>query len=275
MKTRREEAPCVYCVVGPGQTRDHVVARAFFPLDDREGIPLVPACRECNGAKAYLEHRLTAVVPFGVRHGRSSEMLSMMVPPRLERNLKLARTLAQGMKYGFVSSDGTTWDTELSVPLEGEGLSALLTMMVRGLAYAEYEVLLPEAECIVRADFLIGAGRALFDQLHAQGGNRTGMKNLGHGIFEYEGVQSKGDPQLSIWRMSLCGIVTSGDPMAPAERVSVVHAFTAPRRMKAATSFCGPKPPDRSLAAQSLDGLMANLVANSGFRGDMWRSQSQ
>jgi hypothetical protein len=204
-------------------------------LDDREGIPLVPACRECNNAKARMEQQLTAVVPFGATHGRSSEILSTMVPPRLEKNLKLARTLSQSMTYRFVSSDyGTTWDTQLVLPLEGEDLSKLLTMMVRGLAFAEYGVLLPETECFVRADFLIGAGRAAFEQLHAQRGNRTGMKNLGHGIFEYEGVQATGEPQLTVWRMSLCGIVTGGDPKAPGESVSVVHAITAPRRMKGA-----------------------------------------
>lgn len=235
MKLSREDAPCVYCVVAPGQTRDHVVARGFFPLDDREGIPLVPACRKCNGAKARLEHQLTAVVPFGATHSRSSEMLSTMVPPRLEKNQKLARTLTQGMTYRFVSSDyGTTWNTQLLLPLEGDDLSALLTMTVRGLVYAEYGVLLPEAECVVRAEFLIGAGRAAIAQLHAQRGNRTGVKNLGHGIFEYEGVQSTGEPQLTVWRMSLCGIVTGGDPKAPGESVSVVHAITAPRRMKGA-----------------------------------------
>lgn len=226
---------CVYCTTARGTTRDHVIARGFFPVDQRNSIPLVPACADCNSLKAGLERYATAVLPFGATHAAAGPILSTMVPPRLQGNMKLTRALASGSKRRFVSYDyGVTWDTEMSLPVDGDAVSRLLNMIVRGLAYAEYGLLLPEADCLVRADFLISAGRAMFDQLHAQQGNRTGVKDLGNGIFRYEGVQSKSCPQLTVWRMSLCGIVVGGDAKAPDERVSVVHAFTAPRRIQAA-----------------------------------------
>lgn len=227
---------CVYCATATATTRDHVIARGFFPLDRRVGIPQVPACSACNNLKARLEHYATAVLPFGATHPAAGAILSTMVQRRLEENLKLARTLAGGKKYSFVSHDyGRTWQTEMTLPLEGDVLSKLFHMIVRGLAYAEFGVLLPEADCLVQADFLTAAGRGMFDQLHAQRGNRTGVKVLGNGIFTYEGVQARETPQLTVWRMSLCGVVVGGDPKAPAERVSVVHAITAPRRIEAAS----------------------------------------
>jgi hypothetical protein len=227
---------CVYCTTAEGTTRDHVVARGFFPLDRRKGIPLVPSCAACNNLKAQLERYATAVLPFGATHGAAGAILSTMVKPRLEGNLKLARTLARGSNYRFVSHDyGVTWDTEMTLPVDGDVVSRLFHMIVRGLAYAEYGLLLPDADCIVRADFLTAVGRGIFDQLHAKQGERTGVKDLGNGIFRYEGVQAKDSPQLTVWRMSLCGIVVGGDARARDERVSVVHAFTAPRRIAAAS----------------------------------------
>ena len=226
---------CVYCAAAEGTTRDHVLARGFFPLDKRAGIPVVPACATCNNLKAALEHYATAVVPFGATHTGSGEVLSKLVPARLANNLKLARSLADGKGYSFVSNNyGATWDTAMSLPLEGETINALFHMIARGLAYAEYGVLLPDAECVVHAGFLVGPGRRAFDALHAQRGDRTGTKNLGGGIFVYDGVQSWESPQLTVWRMSLCGISVSNHQQAPGERVEGVHAITAPRRMAAA-----------------------------------------
>jgi hypothetical protein len=36
---------CPYCrVPGSSTTRDHVVAREFFLIEDRNNLPIVPAC---------------------------------------------------------------------------------------------------------------------------------------------------------------------------------------------------------------------------------------
>ncbi len=225
---------CTYCATAEGQTRDHVIARGFFPKDQREGIPCVPACQSCNNQKSLLEHQFTSVLPFGATHAGAAELLSTLLPGRLEKNLKLARRLADGKQYRFVSRDGTSWEPEMTLPLDGEALSQLFQMMTRGLAFAEFGLLLPEADCVVLADFMTPVGAQLFDSLHAQRGNRTGAKNLGEGIFRYQGVQSFESPQLTVWRMSLYGIAVSGDPSAPEVRGVIVHAISAPRRMAAA-----------------------------------------
>jgi hypothetical protein len=60
---------------------------------------------------------------------------------------------------------------------------------------------------------------------------------LGDGIFVYDGVQSLESPQLTLWRMSLCGAILSGHPKTPGEKVSVAYGLTAPRTMSAATKL--------------------------------------
>ncbi len=110
-------------------------------------------------------------------------------------------------------------------------------MIARGLAFWEWGVLLPDNECVVHADFLTADGRVFFDKLFELNAKRTGQRDIGNGIFVYEGVQSLESAQLTIWRMSLCGALMSDDAKAPMERVSVAYALTAPRRMRAASKL--------------------------------------
>ena len=96
---------------------------------------------------------------------------------------------------------------------------------------------MPDNECVVHADFLTADGRVFFDKLFELNAKRTGQRDIGNGIFVYEGVQSLESAQLTIWRMSLCGALMSDDAKAPMERVSVAYALTAPRRMRAASKL--------------------------------------
>jgi hypothetical protein len=227
-KQPMKSSKCVYCVTADATTSDHVIARGFFPREKRHGIPQVPACAACNGLKAKLEHYATAVIPFGGTNPSASAVLNTLVQSRLEKNLKLARELEAGKKFT---------GTEMTLPIDPDALSSLFQMMTRGLAYAEFGVLLPDTDCVVHADFLTAEGRRFIDALHAHNGKRTGVKTLGDGIFMYDGVQSSEVPELTVWRMSLCGVVLGGDPKAPNERVTVVHALTAPRRISAASKL--------------------------------------
>jgi hypothetical protein len=64
--------PCAYCVGNLSSEADHVFARGFFLPDDRDNLPKVPTCRECNKKKSELEHYLTTVLPFGARQGEET-----------------------------------------------------------------------------------------------------------------------------------------------------------------------------------------------------------
>lgn len=230
---------CVYCMTpGAAATGDHIIAREFFPKEKRDALPQVPACVACNNEKSKLEHYATTVIPFGATHPQSGAVLSAMVPGRLANNQKLAKFLAENAITRYVLRDGgLTWDTEMTLPFDGAKIAGLFQMIARGLAYIEWRVLLPDADCVVHADFLTAEGRAIFDRYFAGHGNKTGARDLGDGIFMYDGVQSLESPQLTLLRMSLCGANLGGDPKVPAERVSVAYALTAPRRMHAASKL--------------------------------------
>lgn len=228
---------CVYCgIPGASDTADHVIAREFFPEGaNRANLPQAPACWQCNNEKSKLEHYAATVLPFGASHTESHAILSNMVPGRLAHNRKLARELAEGSATHFVSRDnGRSWDIEMTLPFDSVKIAHLFQMIARGLAYVEWGIVLPDAECVVHADFLSADGRLLFDRFFAGEGNQTGRRNLGNGIFVYDGVQSLESPQLTLLRMSF-GVMVGGDPKARGERVSVVYALTAPRKMSAAS----------------------------------------
>lgn len=226
---------CVYCSTpGASGTADHVIAREFFPEGaKRANLPQAPACRQCNNEKSKLEHYAATVLPFGTSHTESRTILSNMVPGRLAHNRKLARELAEGSATHFVSRDnGRSWDIEVTLPIDGMKIARLFQMIARGLAYVEWGIMLPDAECVVHADFLTADGRSFLDRFFAGKGNKTGERNFGSGVFVYDGVQSLESPRLTLLRMSF-GAMLSGDPKARGERVSVVYALTAPRKMSA------------------------------------------
>jgi hypothetical protein len=96
---------CTYCaVLGSSTTGDHVFARGFVPPDKRDHLPQVPACAQCNGEKAKLEHYLATVLPFGGQHADARQVLNEMVEPRLAKNAKLHRELSAMRRCGSVSA---------------------------------------------------------------------------------------------------------------------------------------------------------------------------
>lgn len=234
MSKRYKNKTCVYCVTpNSSEDGDHVVAREFFLPDQRARLPKVPACKACNNAKSELEHYLTAVTPFGGCHADSSENLVTMVPRRLAHNKKLCAALTHGKKSVLTSRNGGPWTPEMTVPLDSEQLIQLFGLIARGLAHWHWRIYLPLDTCLVNAGFFNNQGRAMFEGLLAQNAKDRVRKDLGHGVFVYEGAQSHDCPELTIWRMSLYGAVVGGDSRSPMERCSEAYVLTAPKRMPA------------------------------------------
>jgi hypothetical protein len=234
MSKKYKNKTCVYCMAAnSSEDGDHVVSREFFLPEKRAGLPKVPACKACNNAKARLEHYLTAVMPFGGRHADSSRNLSTLVPPRLAKNTKLFAALKQGMKSGIARLSGGLWVRAMTVPIDSERLIQLFELIARGLAYWHWGIYLPANTCVVKAAFLTSPGRAMFEKLLAQNAKNRIKENLGDGVFIYEGAQSAECPELTVWRMSLYGVVVGNDPRSPTERCSEAYCLTALKRMPA------------------------------------------
>jgi hypothetical protein len=86
---RFKNAYCTYCRAVSAVTGDHIFARELFLLEERDNLPQVPTCDQCNNEKSKLEHYLLTVMPFGGRHPQAARTLTTFVPKRLSKNQKL------------------------------------------------------------------------------------------------------------------------------------------------------------------------------------------
>lgn len=222
-----KDVPCVYCHEREAGTADHVIARGFFPEDKRGDLPKVPACPECNNAKSKLEHKLTAIMPFGARHANAAKALEM-AEPRLAKNKKLHGWLAAGVSYAMRSINGGTWRMEMSVPIDHGDIEKLCELMVKGLAHHHWKIALG-ADHFVRASFFNEAGRQRFDPFFAGAGVKV-HRDFGDGVFTYEGLQSKDCPELTLWKMSIYGAEVGGDKRQAGQRSSMVYGISVPKK---------------------------------------------
>lgn len=225
-----KDKTCVYCRQRKAETADHVVCREFFPINRRADLPKVAACSACNHEKSLIEHYMTAVAPFGARHGDAHDVIQM-TPKRLAANKALHDRLSQGLRHVFHSKNGGPWEMDATLPIDGQAVEKLFEYIVKGLASHHWEVDLEH--CWVRASFISEAGRPHFDKFFNGEARARVSANLGTGGFTYEAIQSKDSEGLTMWRMSLYGLVVSDDK----EKCSVVYGVTIPRDMKVAKDF--------------------------------------
>lgn len=223
---------CAYCCVAESTTADHVIARGFFPKDLRGNLPKVGACNGCNNHKSQLEHLLTAVMPFGARHGRATEAL-LEAERKLVQNQRLHRQLAEGTRYVLRSINGSPWMQEIMVPFDSGLMEQLAEYMVKGLARHHWGLDIG-ADMFVRASFLKAEGAAAFDHFFSGQAKERISCVLGQGVFSYEGILSIDNPNLTLWKMSIYGVEVGGDPAAPEQRVSLVYGVSVAKTSRAA-----------------------------------------
>jgi len=203
----------------------------------RANLPKVPACRACNNAKSELEHYLTAMMPFGAQHMDAGAGLEM-IPPRLAKNGKLQRALAEAFRHQFISINGSPWQLKTSLPLDGHRLSKLFEYILRGLAFHHWQLIFRD-DCFVNASYLNEEGRAAFEKLlHLQAVQRI-ANDLGEGVFVYEGAQSGGHPAITVWRMSLYGAEVDGGAEWSSERLKYAYGLTVPKALPVAEKLAG------------------------------------
>jgi hypothetical protein len=208
MSKRFKGKTCVYCgSVGASDTGDHVLAREFVPVIHRGQIPQVPACNNCNGEKASLEHYLTGVLPFGGRHSGALANLIENVPRRLEKNKKLQRELAAESSRVWSQEPSGLMVHTLAVPLDGERLEKLIEFIVRGLMFHHWGVILGK-DSFVEVHSLTSHGDIFFGKMRQLNAAQRVSNNIGDGAFVYEAAQGIDNPQISIWQLSFYGAMT-------------------------------------------------------------------
>jgi hypothetical protein len=230
---------CVYCTVpGSSTAPDHVIARGFFPMDKRGNLPQVPACDSCNVRKSNLELYLSAVLPFGSTHANVRDFMEDLVAPRLENNQKLKRELSAGIDKKYALVNGQVLQTAMTIPLDSEKVLELFKFIARGLAYTHWGVLLPATDTASLAEFLIPEGAGYMEaMLNTSKVVSTGPVTLGDGVFTYQGVRDPVHQTLTVWRMSMYGVITEAETNGQSIMVSSAYLMTAPRDLKAATDL--------------------------------------
>jgi len=192
---------CVYCATTASETADHVVAREFFPETDRKGLPKAPACRACNQRKSILEHRFTAVLPFGSDHELAKEMLTTRTRTRLDRNPGLRHGLQRGLRRVFVENNGQIAST-ISLPFEGDQFVRLCGYIIRGLIWHEWKHVVP-ATYYVEAIPVSDTGLAFFNHLLQMALQHRREAEFARGAFRYTCTRNSHDPAFSVWHVRL------------------------------------------------------------------------
>lgn len=230
MSKRFVGKPCVYCLTNPStRTGDHVFAREFFLPDQRDNLPKVPACTQCNNAKSALEHYLTAILPFGGRHAAAAASLGM-VPARLAKNLRLQRAIAGGTSNIWSEERSGILMPTMAVPFDSDRLHELFRFIIKGLMWHHWGVTMPAAEYDVKVLSLTRAGEEFFALLSSMRSKKTVREDIGDGTFVYRGMQGVDCPEFSLWEcIAYGGARLTGDPAAPNEGASRIGAITARR----------------------------------------------
>lgn len=195
---------CAYCgVVGASNTADHILARELVSVSLRNEIPIVPACRKCNQAKASLEHYAATVLPFGGRHSDAATRLNDDIPKRLKRNQKLHREIRDGMTCVWIKENGILVRTH-AIPLDGKRIESLVDFIVRGLMFHHWAVALG-SECDADVYSLTSLGETFFDRFKILNSHKMIAGNIGNGALIYEGRQGTDNEAVSVWEILLFG----------------------------------------------------------------------
>jgi hypothetical protein len=222
---------CVYCSKAAATTDDHVFAREFFLLEDRNNLPKAPACRKCNEEKSKLEHYLTAVLPFAGRHDQAVDNLMQNVTRRLPKNRRLSKDLVRTMQPAWIREGSGLFLPTMTINFDSGKLEELLKLVARGLTWYHWKTYVGPAYYasvmfmpdMVTLDFQ--------DRVRSwNSGNRV-VENLGRGTVQYEGVQAADPAELTVWGISMYGGVAissgksrDGGPIQSSSRWWVVTA---------------------------------------------------
>jgi hypothetical protein len=228
----------------PGDESDHVIARQFFPPDERwrGNLPQIPCCRPCNQEKSKVENIVGVIMQFGDASAGARKVLVDRVPRTLARNRPLYDSLREGY-LGRVTLRRESGNVvpAVAIQLRDEHLRALdswYRFVVRGM-YA-HEVGMP-----LRSDHEIHLVKpqirdqyaVLLDTIRKDPTHQS--RSLAAGEFRYIYAVSRIEP-VSMWMVAFRSVemaaVTLGPECTPEIRASLRDvAWTAPPEISGAS----------------------------------------
>lgn len=162
----------------------------MFQRDQRNGLPKVPSCKECNNEKSRLEHYLLSVLPFGATHPHAHQALSADVPKRLDRNQRLHGQLRSGAGYSYVPSESNVLERRLHVSVDADVLHKFVGFIGRGLMWHHWGRYLPQ-DCTFHVFTPSPTGVQFLTDLFNLKTPHLVQSSLGGETVRYKGVMSR------------------------------------------------------------------------------------
>ncbi len=224
---------CAYCGSTAKPTiAEHVVARKFFAIRDRDRLPKVAGCEDCNSKKSELEGYALTVLPFGSRLDTAGSYFEEHIPGRLKGNRHIHREINRTAEHVWEISDGGVALPTMAFGVDTDRLKQLFNYIITGLYAYEFKVVLPPRwfadTQIIDDDGELNLGLSVGKFL----GPAPVMvrRNLGQGTFTYRVDRSCIMTYFSIWQFYLFGgLALSGDPNHPGKSFSKFTCVTRPR----------------------------------------------
>lgn len=199
-------------------TADHVFPREIFQPNQRNMLPKVPSCIDCNNEKSIIEQYLLSVLPFGATHANAKKALTVDTKKRLEKNQKLHRKLKEDFGHTYILNQDKVIERRLKINFDGDILHQFIGFVGRGLLWHHWEKLLP-LSCSFRVFTPSATGISFISNLFNLSSNLRVEVQLGDYTVRYKGVMSETDEGVSIWAIQLLGGVTVSD----ANRNNIFH----------------------------------------------------
>jgi hypothetical protein len=198
---------CVYCRKNKATTADHVFPREMFQVTQRNMLPKVPACTECNNEKSKIEHYLLSVLPFGATHSNAKKALSIDTKRRLEKNKKLHNQMHQNKGKIFIVNEENTVEKRLTVKFDGEQLHKFIGYVGLGLNWFYWEKYLPLNYSFI--SFTPSpTGVELIKELHSLSSSLVINEFIGEDTVKCKGIMDEINNGISVWSIQLMGGIT-------------------------------------------------------------------
>jgi hypothetical protein len=229
MSKRKHRGTCIYCGDNPAIEDEHVLAKQFFPAEERYRGQLikVPACGICNREKQKVEDSAGFFLQLSHASPASEAVLEKRAKRTLRKNLRLARAFRQGFGWSWVTLDNGLVVKRLGIQLEQKELDYInewYKFLTKGFYYYEFNEILPKDHSIYLIKPLDLIQFLCYRDLIIKT-NKHRSRSLADGEFRYI-VASNDKEGLSFWLFLFRSVeifaVTVG-PECPPDFHAVLH----------------------------------------------------
>ena len=176
-----------------------------------------------------VEDYLTGVMPLGGRHADAMELMTNVMPRRLEKNKRLSREIANGLHANIVvTPDGKTYVDGGKFRIDNSQFRKLALYIAKGLSHYHWGMFVGGENLVSDSLFLTPAGAGLVDAFAVEQFDLKEDGNFADGALVYEGYASTSIPGLTRWRMKLYNVRLTGDARFPGATIDAIDVLTAP-----------------------------------------------